>query len=235
MTATVKALCVTCLILIFAPVTQAEQRMFRELSDSELSDLRGKYRPSENLHIFFGLKMESQWRTAEGDIYHSGLSFSLGGSSPVPQTRFYAYQSKPHEAAQSAGETRGGLADVTGIAQSNQLAGVGNQAQNVARVHVSDNSADIDKFQASSVPRSNTPTQGIRLHQGDKSLGIAIQTPNGSARQGVFGSQLRQSISVTGDYQQVHQRLELIFVTGHQSVSRSLSVNDAVRNAIQLQ
>lgn len=222
-------------IFLSAPL-QCEP-MIRELADTELRQLRGRFVPSENLQVFFGIKMQSQWQSADGSQYRGGMVFGFGQGQPVPTTQFYAYQSDAaapgsEPGAQGAQHSTGGLANITGVVQANQLAGDGNSSRNMASVRLTDQASARQDFQRDSRQPSGENTRAVTVYRGDGALGLEIQTPYGTARQGIFGSQLSQSVSVTGNNQRVLQSLEILMVTERYSFNANQSVHDAIRNTL---
>lgn len=224
-------------LAIFLSAPLQGEPMIRELADTELQQLRGRYVPSENLQVFFGIKMQSQWQSADGSQYRGGMVFGFGQGQPVPTTQFYAYQSEDaapmsESTRQGSQQTMGGLANVAGVVQANQLAGDGNSSRNMASVRVTDQASARQEFQRGSHQAGGESSQAIRVHRGDGALGLEIQTPYGSARQGIFGSQLSQSVTVTGNNQRVMQSLEIIMVTERYSFNANQAVHDAIRNTL---
>lgn len=223
-----------------AGVATAEST-FRELSDAELAQLRGRYAPRGDVGVFFGIRMESQWLTREGASYRGGLSFSLDMSGPVPQPQFTVYRSVTagSQADEPSGDVAvsgtGGLGQAAGVVQSNQVAGTGNTAMNSAGLHISSDPDDAAGFGTAPAATTAAAGQGsgaVTVIAGSGRLGLQITTPQGTARQGLFGPQLTQSIAIAGDFNRVSHHLQMVLVNDGLRFAQDLPLRHAVRDAL---
>ena len=116
-----------------------------ELTDEELGDMRGRYTVSSNTVAWFGVTMVSTWQTEAGAQLQSSMTVTINASTPSKPTVTF----QPHVSITavdapspvSSGHREiddAGLANVTGVTQSVQVAGDGNIAQNVAQITVRD-------------------------------------------------------------------------------------------------
>ena len=116
-----------------------------ELSDEEMGDMRGRYTVSSNTVAWFGVTMVSTWQNQAGQQMTSSMKVSMDVSKPdKPQVTFQphvsitAVDAPPPIPGGQREIDNAGLANVTGVAQSVQIAGDANVAHNVARITVRD-------------------------------------------------------------------------------------------------
>jgi hypothetical protein len=114
-----------------------------ELSDDELGDMRGRYTASSNTVAWFGVTMVSTWQTQAGQQLKSSMTVTMDGRAPgKPTVTFQPHVSITAIDAPSpipSGQREidnAGLANVSGVVQSVQVAGDGNVAQNTAQITV---------------------------------------------------------------------------------------------------
>lgn len=120
-----------------------------ELSDEEMGDMRGRYTVSGNTVAWFGVTMVSTWQTQAGQQLTSSMKVSMDVSKPdKPQVTFQphvsitAVDAPPPVPGGQREMDNAGLANVTGVAQSVQVAGDANIAHNVAQITVRDQPAE---------------------------------------------------------------------------------------------
>lgn len=214
---------------------------FRELGDEELCALRGRFAPGNELNVFFGIKMESRWHSSDGALYQGGLSFTLTDNGPIPTTELMVYRkitsasSEASESVDSPVSGVGGLAQADGVVQSNQVAGTGNSALNSIYLRVSDNPQDTGDFtQNQGAVSLSSADEAIRISTEPSQFGVQISTPAGVARQGFFGDQLTQSISISGAHNRVSQHLAIGMVTGGLQIHNNVSVHNAIGEALRM-
>ncbi len=254
-----------------------------EISDDELSTMRGRYTVGDNTVAWFGVSMISTWQTATGQILEStmkvAMDFSQGGSTPkvtftptVNITRADAPEpqsaaapvasavaapaamvaatppaSTPTASTASAASTTqtstepqrsvdaSGLQNVSGLVQSVQVAGDANAATNSTQLTVRDGSAP--QATAATTPAATTTvTDGGATATASYANGTAgvllLIAGQGQVQQWIRNGSVGQSIQLTGDAQQISNRLQLDLV--RQSVSNNLPLNQNVAQAITL-
>ncbi len=114
---------------------------FRELSDFELSQLRGRYAPPKSEKaIYFGVSMGSRWTEPSGTTYEARVNMEIDTAGPELVSQLYVYESvsrggDAREATEAGPQAttaqnstsnshsgkRGGLDSATGMVQSNQV------------------------------------------------------------------------------------------------------------------
>ena len=116
-----------------------------ELSDEEMGDMRGRYTVSNNTVAWFGVTMVSTWQNQAGQQLTSSMKVTMDARTPdKPVVSFQPHVSittvdvAPPSPDGQREIDNAGLANVTGITQSIQVAGDDNAAHNVAKVTVRD-------------------------------------------------------------------------------------------------
>ena len=116
-----------------------------ELTDEEMGDMRGRYTVSNNTVAWFGVTMVSTWQNQAGQQLTSSMKVTMDARTPdKPVVSFQPHVSittvdvaPPSPDGQREIDIAG-LANVTGVTQSIQVAGDDNAAHNVAKVTVRD-------------------------------------------------------------------------------------------------
>ncbi len=233
-----------------------------EISDDELSTMRGRYTVGDNTVAWFGVSMISTWQTATGQILEStmkvSMDFSHGGNTPkvtftptVNITRADAPEPAPAATAvasvvpapaspQTSSEPQrsvdaSGLQNVSGLVQSVQVAGDANAATNSTQLTVREGSAP-EVAPASTPAGTTSVTDGAATASASYANGTAgvllLIAGQGEVQQWIRNGSVGQSIQLTGDAQQISNRLQLDLV--RQSVSNNLPLNQNVAQAITL-
>lgn len=116
-----------------------------ELTDEEMGDMRGRYTVSNNTVAWFGVTMVSTWQNQAGQQLTSSMKVTMDARTPdKPVVRFQPHVSittvdvAPPSPDGQREIDNAGLANVTGVTQSIQVAGDDNAAHNVAQVTVRD-------------------------------------------------------------------------------------------------
>lgn len=116
-----------------------------ELTDEEMGDMRGRYTVSNNTVAWFGVTMVSTWQNQAGQQLTSSMKVTMDARTPdKPVVSFQPHVSittvdvAPPSPDGQREIDNAGLANVTGITQSIQVAGDDNAAHNVAQVTVRD-------------------------------------------------------------------------------------------------
>ena len=128
-----------------------------ELTDEEMGDMRGRYTVGNNTVAWFGVTMVSTWQTQAGQQLTSSMKVTMDGRQPgKPVVTFEPHVSitavdAPAPVPDGQREIdNAGLANVTGVTQSIQVAGDANAAHNVAQVTVRDQVPGSESTPASS-------------------------------------------------------------------------------------
>jgi hypothetical protein len=175
----------------------------QDVTDPELSDMRGRYTVGDNTVVWFGVQMITTFQTNSGQVLQSamtlGMNFSKNPNSPqvtfVPTVTITTanaalptastVQSQVNRSVQS-----GGIANVGGLVQSVQVAGDNNAVANVTSLTVK-NGGSIPGVTGSSNTSSNTPASTINTSS-------PASTPSAStASVDTSGSMVNTSSSTT--------------------------------------
>ena len=116
-----------------------------ELTDEEMGDMRGRYTVSNNTVAWFGVTMVSTWQNQAGQQLTSSMKVTMDARTPdKPVVSFQPHVSittvdvAPPSPDGQREIDNAGLANVSGVTQSIQVAGDDNAAHNVAKVTVRD-------------------------------------------------------------------------------------------------
>lgn len=119
-----------------------------DVTDPELSTMRGRYVVGDNTVVWFGVEMISTMQTSNGQLVQSTLTLSMNFSkSPSsPQVSFVptvtittpdaALPAVTVQPSVNRSVQSGGLANVGGLVQSVQIAGDNNAAANVTSLNI---------------------------------------------------------------------------------------------------
>lgn len=146
-----------------------------EVADDELADMRGRYIVGDNTVLWFGVEMVSTWQTSNGQTLQSALTLAMNFSKNPnqPQVTFVptvtidtigqVSGALPTPTASNASRSvqSAGLANVSGVTQSVQIAGDHNAAANVTSLNIQNGGSvptpAANTSASASTPSSNTP------------------------------------------------------------------------------
>lgn len=208
------------------------------IPDSELAQMRGRYTVGNNAVAWFGVSMVSTWRTASGQTLKGtmtlAMDFSKSATAPtisfVPTVTITAADAPmPATGDVVRSVDASGLANVSGMSQSVQVAGDANLAHNLVQLDVHDGAAPtgttagIDPDAAQNLGNA-TATAGFQDNTAAVQLTIEGQ---GAVRQWIGNGSLGQSIQLTSDYQQVSNQLQIDLVRQTLGANAQLAQNVA--------
>lgn len=250
-----------------------------EISDDELSTMRGRYTVGDNSVAYFGVSMISTWQTASGQILEStmkvSMDFAHNGSTPkvtfTPTVNITAANAPEPKATTQVASTAAapattnpaaanpsapaadttstaqtstqpqrsvdgsGLQNVAGLVQSVQVAGDGNAATNNTQLNVRDGAAP-ETTTAQTPAGTTSVTDGAATASASYANGTAgvllLIAGQGEVQQWIRNGSVGQTIQITGDAQQISNRLQLDLV--RQSVASNTPLNQNVAQAINL-
>lgn len=205
-----------------------------ELTDEEMGDMRGRYTVSSNTVAWFGVTMVSTWQTQAGQQLTSSLTVTMDGRHSdkpvvtfVPHVSITAGDAPPPVPGGQRGIDSAGLANVTGVTQSIQVAGDGNAARNVAQVTVRDlapasEGASVSGTGASpalehdpaaaaamTVATNVAGMDAIAQLEGNAARVLLRIDGQGAVEQWISGSGMGQSIQLAADGQRASNWMEL--------------------------
>lgn len=233
-----------------APVADME-----EVSDAELGDMRGRFVMNDNTVAWFGVKMISTWRTDSGELLQSTLALNMDFNvrdihptisfepsvtitlidAPLPTTRDTVAGTRSVDSS--------GLANVSGVRQSVQVAGDGNHASNVTKLTVSDEgdvpnvphsmAADNGSaLAADSAAAQSGNASALASFDGHSARVLLTIEGQGAVEQWIRSGSVGQSVQLTTDDQWVSNRMEIELV--RRSVATNVRMVQNVAQAIHL-
>lgn len=149
-----------------------------ELSDQELSQLRGRFvMPGRIVH--FGVTMSSQWQNASGQVLGGSVSMQVNENMFEPQFTVSLLTNDNGQGAPTAGNGQvtggAGLSEVQGVSQSVRAAGDFNTALNGVSINIS---------RGSSAPTASGGSQGFSgVIEGSSIAGSVRISPNAGGLQ----------------------------------------------------
>ncbi|HTH68950.1 MAG TPA: hypothetical protein VL545_11880 [Rhodanobacter sp.] len=229
-----------------APVSQPGKGL-HDIPDPELNTLRGRYTVGNNAVVWFGVQMISTWQTGTGQNLQGTLAVNMDFSGHQPQpkisfqpsvsiTRADAAVPMPAPATTPARSVDGsGLANVSGVVQSVQVAGDGNLADNVVRLNVHDGGATPAVADGPSQGSTTTRQDGASASAGFDGKNASVQLDVnglGSVQQWIRNGSLGQSVQLASDNQAVSNLMEIDLV--RQSLATNMQLTQNVAQAISL-
>lgn len=171
-----------------------------EMSDVELSDMRGRYVGTGEI-LYFGVEIYTQWQTQDGRTLNAGLNMTVD-SQLRPTITIVTQNTSPQggvsasqaAAGQNSVSISGGIGNVSGIGQSIQIGGDGNSIKN-------DLNMNID-LHASSSPIKSAAANGIALNGAGSTV---IDGNNTTTTVTLSGNTLSMAINVPGQGQVMQQ------------------------------
>ncbi|MGY0557555.1 MULTISPECIES: hypothetical protein [unclassified Lysobacter] len=212
------------------------------IPDPELALMRGRYTVGDNAVAWFGVSMISTWQTASGQTLQStlalGMDFSQSQTPTISFTPTVSITAADAAMPETSGVVRSvdasGLANVSGMTQSVQVAGDGNRANNITQLNVRDGSAPAGA--ATGIGANAAQNQGNALASAsfqDNSASVLLAIDGqGAVRQWIGNGGLGQSIQLTADNQQVSNQLQIDLV--RQSLAANVQLSQNVAQAINL-
>lgn len=198
------------------------------ISDAQLAGLRGRYTIGSNTVAWFGVQMISTWQDSGGRTLQGTMALAMDftHNPNMPKVSFVPTVSivqsttppLPHD---PAGPTRSidnqGLANVTGMQQSVQVAGDNNSASNVTRLTVQDGGS------IPAPPSNNTDSNfNATVSSGDATVsasyaGNAAQVVltiagQGAVQQWIRSGSLGQSVTLATDNQSASNQMEITLI-----------------------
>lgn len=249
----VTALLVISTVGLTAPPAEAAVSDFadfasgRQLSDSELGQMRGRFVDKGSL-MFFGVQMTSEWRTSQGEhlMVQGNLFGDLRGRSPEVtfEPRLTMVSMKEPGTTGLVGNGAivrdAGSSNARGVVQTIQAGGDFNAAANDLQIDVLDASAGVDLRLggvADGLERRLPSGTRMAVQQDGRGLGLEMQVPGmGRVSQAIVpGQGLRQSIQLSSDLQQVRNLTRLqLYMDRRGSDAGAAGVRSAVESARQL-
>lgn len=209
-------------------------RGLTEIPDPELGLMRGRYTVGNDAVLWFGVSMISTWQTASGQTLQGqldlGFDFSRGTPtvSYLPSVTITAEDAPMPTPQGQRSVDSAGLANVSGVVQSVQVAGDGNVAGNLTSLTVRDGEVPAMASTAAG-RRAEATAAGVTASAGfdGSNARVLLQVDgHGAAEQWIRAGSLGQRIGLTSDGQAVGNQLHL------ELVRRSLPANAALGHGV---
>lgn len=228
-------------LLACAPVAWAGPGSgLKEIPDSELADMRGRFTVGDSQVLWFGVSMVSSWYTASGQLLQGrlDLGFDMANGTPVvsfePSVTVTDADAPMPVASGDRSIGGAGLANVGGMVQSVQVAGDGNRAANTTALTVRDGQAPttVAGTGASSASAAASGASATATFDGNAARVLLQVAGHGTAEQWIRPGSLGQQISLASDGQAVSNQLQLELVRHALPASAMLGQN--VAQSIQM-
>jgi hypothetical protein len=201
-----------------------------ELTDEEMGDMRGRYTVDTSTVAWFGVTMVSTWQTQAGQQLTSTMTVTMDGrQAEKPLVTFQPHVSITAVDAPAPVPTgkreidNAGLANVSGVTQSVQVAGDGNSAHNVASINIRDkppsttSTASVPKTahvdpaaHASTVATASVAGMNAVAQLENNSARVLLQIDGqGAVEQWISGNGMGQTIQLAADGQRASNWMEL--------------------------
>ncbi|RDD80360.1 hypothetical protein DVJ77_17630 [Dyella tabacisoli] len=249
-----------------APVFAADQAPpghgLRELSDTEMSTMRGRYSPPGGTSVaWFGVSMISTWQTATNQLLQSTLTLNMDFRKDQPQISFQPNvtitsvnaplpptTTNPTPPTAPSGPSRSvdssGLANAGGVVQSVQIAGDSNHASNTTRLNVQDGGTPPAPSSPSTTPTTPTaPSNALATISKDGATATASYAGDaasvrltiqgqGAVEQWIRNGSLGQSVTLSSDNQMVSNQMQIDLI--RRAVATNIQLAQNVAQAINL-
>lgn len=227
---------------VAAPPASAPARTpLSEIPDAELGDMRGRYVVGNDLVAWFGVTMTSVWQTASGQTLQGtlqlGMDFSAGGTPTLsfePTVSITAADAPLPTATAGASVDASGLANVSGLVQSVQVAGDDNAVRNVTALRVREGAAPPPPTAQDATSRTASAA-GMQASAGvvDGVAQVRLQVDGqGLTTQWLRSGSAGQSVQLAASGQQIHNQLQIDLV--RQSLPATANLQRDVAQAIGL-
>ncbi|SER54714.1 hypothetical protein SAMN04487958_101519 [Vreelandella subterranea] len=212
----------------------------RQLSDSELAQLRGKAVNSREV-LFFGVEMSTSWKTSLGEDIHAranlGINMASGRPSPtfsshITSTTPEEYAAYQQSVADSSSVNGMGLSNGRGIVQLVQAGGDFNTANNAFWVDVGGGTGRDSSQPANGKTELSQGGALVKVGRQAGGIGMTMTVPGaGVVSQDISpGRGLHQAIQLTSDHQQISNMTRLSVQLGNVSES---GINRNLKNVLK--
>ena len=217
-------------ILSFSPMAKAALPQgldvfndMQEVSDSDLGHMRGKFASNDQV-LYFGVEMVSQWQTPTGNLVTAGanLNIDFRGNTPTVQYAPTVTIVQQGTTSPQSGNTNGvsggaGLANVSGVSQSIQVAGQSNDIKNGINMQVDLSSgaqggsiASAVQGQAGATSATGDDGTVATVTLANNSIGVNVTVPGqGQVMQQIRNQGMFQSARIGGDLNQIQNAITM--------------------------
>lgn len=212
----------------------------QEIPDAELGLMRGRFAVGDNRVLWFGVSMISNWQTQGGQLLQGRLDIGFDLRDGAPTVSFTPHVTITDEQAPMPvpGGQRSvdgaGLANVSGLVQSVQVAGDRNAASNLTSLTLREGDvpdAGAIGGGATGALASSAGAASASVRFDGNTAGVLLQVDgHGAAEQWIRAGSMGQSIRLASDGQAVSNQLHLDLV--RQSLPANAMLNQNVAQAI---
>lgn len=235
----------------------------KPLSDQALGTMRGKFVAPSGIS-YFGIMMSSSWQDASGVTTSATLLFDIdfaaaaaGSGQVMPQlmikwsrdcascgdssmdlTNFGASASSGYVALTGNGAAIpiGSLDTVTGVVQSQQIAGSDNQSRNLMTIEIvpagsiKQDTAGMTALTGNGETEHFVDGDTLQFNASDHQLGLSITDQNGAIEQNVNGmlGQFAQHVLISGNDITASNSMDLIVGMNPNAEAQRLNVQNAL-------
>lgn len=201
-----------------------------EISDQQLSELRGRYVMPGRI-ISFGIVMSSTWRNASGDLIGATTAMQIQSSTVRPEfyVSTYSLNGDGSTPGQGTGNIVGGagLNSTQGVIQSVRAAGDGNSAYNNVSINVAEGLAPALSPGQGQLLMSGQTISGsnaagsiaVSATGGGIQMAIAANNNQGSTMQRIGQGGLMQNTQLLGSSNMVNNMTQLNVVLNNNGPS----------------
>lgn len=201
-----------------------------EISDQQLSELRGRYIMPGRI-ISFGIVMSSTWRNASGDLIGATTAMQIQSSTVRPEfyVSTYSQNGDGSMPGQGTGNIVGGagLNSTQGVIQSVRAAGDGNSAYNNVSINVAEGQAPALSPGQGQLLMSGQTISGsnaagsiaVSATGGGIQMAIAANNNQGSTMQRIGQGGLMQNTQLLGSSNMVNNMTQLNVVLNNNGPS----------------
>ncbi|MGC1547881.1 MAG: hypothetical protein WA777_05080 [Rhodanobacter sp.] len=222
----------------------------QEVSDEELSTMRGRYTVGNNTVAWFGVSMISSWQSSTGQLLQSTLTVGMNFTGKQPQITFVptvtitpanaplpavgTQTSTANTTANNLGRNVSGLGltNVGGVVQSVQVAGDNNLASNQTNLTITNgnappSNASNNTVTTGSVTTTSNGASATASYDDGLAQVLLNITGEGNVRQWVQNGSLGQTVQLTADNQIVSNLLQVQLVRQAMATNAQLTQNIA--------
>lgn len=216
------------------------------VGDAVLARMRGRY-VSPTAVVYFGVEMNTAWRTATGHDYGAGLYIGVDRSGYTPTVTVLSRASGAPVATdgdsgvspEPGSIQSGGLRNVQGVAQAVQVTGDTNAAHNQITLTIGANGQPIapggDGWHSGTAHVASGSGAEARTTVSLGRAGVTVSIPGqGIARQTISGLRgMQQQIQMTGDLNRVLNQTRIMASFRNAPAMQSSDVSaalDSIRN-----
>ncbi len=224
-------------------ISSAGGLFFTELSETELSEIRGMYVSRSKIQ-YFGLSMTTQWGTPSRATHNAGMNIAMRVDGNTPQLQISRSGTLGEEVDSNSvkvAESNPALEQIGGVVQSIEVAGVDNSAHNKIALNIIDKDSTQEVSDQLILPAGRhtyTSESGATtdFSINDQKIGYTIATEKGVVSQALAynaisnTNQLLQSAKIFGNGQSIVNSVRLDVAFDNTQQLRTDNANFGIRS-----